>query len=777
MQYLPRRNHFFKYFFLTNIILFILPLIIATTGYASTFRIVEKEINISSQTLLQNTGSIVDKTIEEIENITLRLAFDSQIQRFINMAPLSTGSSDLIAVRDAWYKISDYKLKTTNDYIIDLTISSNINAITISTSIPYSKYPFFYNSMFSYGDLNYSKWRDLFMNTYHSNDFLSAREVNLLGKKYNAIAYLQSLPVSSGDNPKGIIFALINVDQLNNLLAPIKYSPESTVLIFDGNDQLLLNNNAKSNINMSDIKDALSRDETNQQLSMNKEDYTLTYYKSPKSKWTYVSIHPKKVITQKLIVWKRTITILICCSLIVGILLVYYMSWRNANPINDIYQTVAGESTKPSDSVQQSYDNLKGSIVFLMRDQIRLKDEMGQQLKLLKNSYLKQLLSNGFVNESERNIYAQKADINMNYSSYLCAIVTSTNNQDNTINFNETKSIDMTIDKTQSFILSIHENSFFLDINTGQFVWIYCHDTLNETELYKDFTATVYSLIDKIETMNDLSVHVDIGLPVYTQSDCFQSYQSALSVSEYHMEHDSDVVLWYTDIVKRQESFRFPVETELKLVNQIKEGMTPNVVREVEHLITENLKHRALSTERYHQFINTLLFILTRLNENLEENMRIIIPPFNRLIRMKKNNVGDQIIRLFTNIARQYQNSINEQQTRLKDELVGFINDHYDNANLTLFDLAEEFNMSESSIHSFFKKYLNTTFPRYLENVRIRKACRLLMDEVNVNIIAAQVGYISPHSFRRAFKRVKGVTPTLYKTIMNDSILQGHGNP
>jgi AraC-like DNA-binding protein len=140
---------------------------------------------------------------------------------------------------------------------------------------------------------------------------------------------------------------------------------------------------------------------------------------------------------------------------------------------------------------------------------------------------------------------------------------------------------------------------------------------------------------------------------------------------------------------------------------------------------------------------------------------------------MKKNSVGEQIIRLFTNIASQYENSINQQQNRLKDELVGFINSHYDNSSLTLHNVAEEFNMSENSIHSFFKKYLNTTFPRYLENVRIRNACHLLMDEVNVNVIAAKVGYVSPHSFRRAFKRVKGVTPTLYKTIMNDSLFQG----
>jgi AraC-like DNA-binding protein len=757
---------------LTNIIVLIIPFIIIFTGYASTYDIVEKEINISSQTLLQNTGSIVDKTIEEIENITLRLAFDSQIQRFVNMKPLSTASSDLIAVRNAWAKLSDYKIKTTNDYIIDLTISSNISGITISTSIPYSKYPFYYDTMFSYGDLNYSQWRNLFMNTYHSNDFLSANTVEIMEQEYNAIAYLQSIPIGLGNNPKGIIFALINVDQLNKLLAPIKYSPESTVLVFDGNDQLLLNNNPQSNINMDAIRDAIENNKEHQQLTMNKEAYTLTYYKSPMSKWTYVSIHPEKVITQKLIVWKRTIIILICCSLLVGILLVFYLSWRNANPIDEIYQTVAGDCPKPSGSIRQSYDYLKGSIDFLVKDQIRLKDEMDQQLKLLKYSYLKQLLSNGFLNESERKIYAQKASINMDFSVYLCAIVTSINNTDITNNSNESKSTDVAMERVQDFILSICDDSFFLDISTGQFVWIYCSNILNEAELYKDFTTTVCTLLDNLKIKYGISLNVDIGIPVYAQADCFQSFQSALSVYEYRIEHNgNNNLLWYTDIVKQQESFRFPVETELKLVNQIKEGMTSNVIREVEHLIAENLNHRTLSTERYHQFINTLLFILTRLNENLEKNMQIIIPPFNHLIRMKKNIVGEQIIRLFTSIAHQYETAIHNQQTKLKDQIENYINNHYDDANLTIFNIAEEFNMSENSIHSFFKKYLNTTFPRYLENLRIRKACRLLMDEVNVNTIATQVGYISPHTFRRAFKRIKGVTPTLYKNIMNDSLI------
>ena len=68
--------------------------------------------------------------------------------------------------------------------------------------------------------------------------------------------------------------------------------------------------------------------------------------------------------------------------------------------------------------------------------------------------------------------------------------------------------------------------------------------------------------------------------------------------------------------------------------------------------------------------------------------------------------------------------------------------------------------MSESYLSTLFKEQSGGNFADYVEMLRIEKACELLQNSANtVNDVAEAVGYNSVQSFRRAFKRVKGVSP------------------
>jgi transcriptional regulator GlxA family with amidase domain len=56
----------------------------------------------------------------------------------------------------------------------------------------------------------------------------------------------------------------------------------------------------------------------------------------------------------------------------------------------------------------------------------------------------------------------------------------------------------------------------------------------------------------------------------------------------------------------------------------------------------------------------------------------------------------------------------------------------------------------------------------FLEQIRIKHATDLLFtSEKTIDEIAQDVGYNSAHAFRRAFKRVSGVLPSLYRKTVN----------
>ena len=78
---------------------------------------------------------------------------------------------------------------------------------------------------------------------------------------------------------------------------------------------------------------------------------------------------------------------------------------------------------------------------------------------------------------------------------------------------------------------------------------------------------------------------------------------------------------------------------------------------------------------------------------------------------------------------------------------------------------AGEFGMSKSYLSSFFREYTGVNISRYIENVRINAACELLQKgEMNIDQIAGTCGYNSALSFRRAFKRLKGINPSEMKS-------------
>ena len=97
-------------------------------------------------------------------------------------------------------------------------------------------------------------------------------------------------------------------------------------------------------------------------------------------------------------------------------------------------------------------------------------------------------------------------------------------------------------------------------------------------------------------------------------------------------------------------------------------------------------------------------------------------------------------------------------------KIMAYINEHYGDSSLSVTSASEAFSMSSSYLSTYFKKHLDVTFSKYLEGLRIEKACELIRNsDLNIEAIAAEVGYTNSLSFRRAFKKVMGMPPSSYR--------------
>lgn len=78
--------------------------------------------------------------------------------------------------------------------------------------------------------------------------------------------------------------------------------------------------------------------------------------------------------------------------------------------------------------------------------------------------------------------------------------------------------------------------------------------------------------------------------------------------------------------------------------------------------------------------------------------------------------------------------------------------------------LAEKYNISESRLSTSLRENLGMSFSKYLTSQRVQRAKELLVDDrLSVEQIAQMVGYRDYFYFIRVFKKVTGVTPSVYR--------------
>ena len=132
-----------------------------------------------------------------------------------------------------------------------------------------------------------------------------------------------------------------------------------------------------------------------------------------------------------------------------------------------------------------------------------------------------------------------------------------------------------------------------------------------------------------------------------------------------------------------------------------------------------------------------------------------------------------EFIALMTDLARwtdyrllssvQMQGGENDAELDQIDAIVSRITENVAQS-LTASDLATELGMSESRFSRFFRRATGNTFTDFVNQVRINRACQLLMStDRYVTNICYDVGFNNVANFNRRFLELKGVTPSEFR--------------
>ncbi len=108
--------------------------------------------------------------------------------------------------------------------------------------------------------------------------------------------------------------------------------------------------------------------------------------------------------------------------------------------------------------------------------------------------------------------------------------------------------------------------------------------------------------------------------------------------------------------------------------------------------------------------------------------------------------------------------AVNETDCKtMVSNIIRYIDNNY-NKELKVKDISQIYSLSPNYLSSIFKKQAGVSFSSYLNSRRIGEACELLKNTtISINTISDTVGFNDVLYFHKVFKKLKGMTPSVYR--------------
>jgi signal transduction histidine kinase/ligand-binding sensor domain-containing protein/DNA-binding response OmpR family regulator len=105
----------------------------------------------------------------------------------------------------------------------------------------------------------------------------------------------------------------------------------------------------------------------------------------------------------------------------------------------------------------------------------------------------------------------------------------------------------------------------------------------------------------------------------------------------------------------------------------------------------------------------------------------------------------------------------NSKDKEFIEKLLKYVNDHIEEDNLNIINIADEFSMSRSTFFRKVKVITGTTGKEFIDSVRLKKATNLLLEsDLNISEIAYAIGHSNPQYFSKWFKSHCKMSPSEY---------------
>lgn len=364
-------NSIFLRTFLFITALTVIPFIVLSIMfYSNTLKNIREEITLENSYIFDNSVSIIDRTLMEVDTLSSSLASNESTQLYtinnVNTDSFKT-ISRLAKTLPIIYRYIDsiyIYSEPTNTVIMD------------NNSIPLS-------------DLSDTDW----ISAYHA--VTTPKGTIIPRSKNNVYPQLITIvkPIYVADEKKGAIIMNINAQSIYNSMLYQQYKDGRLFFLVNADNKIIISselsyfNTYPDDIGLNTL--TIESNPKNSVYEINDKNYVVLSGDSTISDYKYISAYPLELYEHKLSTMKLQIIGILLLLMIIIFILAYVASVRSYSPLNEIISFL-DNSQPPADSIEEEDKNelvyIINSIQTHINDKTKMAEILEERMKLLRKS-------------------------------------------------------------------------------------------------------------------------------------------------------------------------------------------------------------------------------------------------------------------------------------------------------------------------------------------------------------------------------------------------------
>ena len=718
------------------VVMLIFPVLTCLTAYFQSLQfVIDREME--SQTALARTGmEHAEASLRDADAYANSLMGMKQFESYLRTnGPQNVLASRMQTMLQNFPVFSDSNRIVTRSYIYSASSDSILDKLS-----GYLNLSLHYDRLFRIEGYDFDAWHDQILRDSRSWRYLSSAP----DARGDYILY--SRRISYGTRTGRILFYL----DANRLLEVLNgYSPEDApgfTALFD-RDGKLLHTNAQGAVD--DLFSRYAAFDGYIQIETEGEKTILSAVTLPAYGWTLYVAVPRAHFTQNALQMSLGIVQRLLPLLIVGTLLMAMLLWSSHRPIRQTITHLPEDlstTLNPFKYVQQSVDFLSETN---RRQEAQLMESRGE----LKEAILSSLI---YQKQGKDSHLAEKlAEVGLHFESdaYRALILTLW-------------------EPGGSAMLPITDRMHMIVLEMGKeyeaeikYLKMDAPEQMVFLALMEDTPRRFENLQQTLNRFcRDITLTLNCDARIYIGSECgnlndvSHSFKSARYLISAHPVSEGYLICARDKAAA--PAYDYSGEDEKRLLQLASIGNFDALCQSLDQLYERNSGVNARTPFEKQllcaRMVDTL--IAAGYQEPLDEEIQRSLPdiPLEKFFQLLKQS--------YAALCQHNRSSEQAQQKHLALEILEAIHRHYADYEFSTAQLSLQFGLSDRRLSALIKEETGQGFAEYLEKVRMEHAMEMLRDSgKTIEEIALSVGYASDKSFRRAFKRCTGQSPSAFR--------------